>query len=185
MRNAVEVMLNALDREAGGVAIIWCPDFGLRDWLVGQVESLVSEEARPVRLSDVEAALTEPERLVLLVPHNEREVVLDLDGSRDRTLENPRRSQPIVLFLLRGGDGAHALAADAPSLRSWVSGSDPDPEALAEAPSEVDLDTERQKFFARTHRTPEEWLRNWRAANVVRNAENYSLAVLADFLVRP
>ena len=42
--------------------------------------------------------------MVLLVPADEREVVLDLDASRDRLLE-PARAHPVVLFLLRNGDG--------------------------------------------------------------------------------
>jgi hypothetical protein len=93
MRNAVQSMLNAIDREAGGVAMVLCPDFGLRDWLVEQVESLVPEEAHALRVFDVEAALAEPTRLVLLIPKDEREAVLDLDASRDRILQEPARSQ--------------------------------------------------------------------------------------------
>src|SRR6187402_3360243 len=131
MRNAVQSMLNAVDREAGGVAMVLCPDFGLRDWLVEQVESLAPEAAHALRVSNVEAALAEPKRLVLLIPRDEREAVLDLDASRDRILQEPARSQPIVLFLLRAGDGERALANEAPSLRSWIGGSDADPESLA------------------------------------------------------
>ncbi len=92
MRNAIQAMLNAVDREAGGVAIILCPDFGLRDWLVEEVESLVPQEAHPLRVSDVESALAEPTRLVLLIPKDDREAVLDLDASRDRILDAPGRT---------------------------------------------------------------------------------------------
>lgn len=172
MRNAIEVMLNALDRDPSGIAVIWCPDFGLRDWLVEQVEGLVPEEARALRVSEVEAALAEPTRLVLLVPKAEREAVLDLASSRDRILQDPGRSWPIVLFLLRAGDGEHALAREAPSLRSWIGGSDPDPEAIAE----VDPPKERAAFELEHGMTPEAWLAQWRSGALPESGENFRMA---------
>lgn len=172
MRNAIESMLNAVDRDPGGVAVVLCPDFGLREWLVEQLESLVPEEARSMRVSDVEAALGEPTRLVLLIPEDERVAVRDLDGSRDMILEAPGRSQPIVLFLLRDGDGERALASEAPSLRSWISGSDVDPEALAE----VDVPKERAAFEAEHGMTPEAWLAQWRSAELPETGANFRSA---------
>jgi len=44
---------------------MWCPILGCRDWLVGEVESVAAADAKPIRKEDVEAALTEPSRLVL------------------------------------------------------------------------------------------------------------------------
>lgn len=178
MRSAIESLLNAIDRETGGVAVVRCPDFGLRDWLVEQVESLVSASAQAHRVADAEAALREPNRLALLVPNNEREVVLDLDGSRDRILEDHPRTQPIVLFLLRDGDGELALAREAPSLRSWVSGSDADPEAIAE----VDVDQERRAFEARHGVSPEAWLVRWRDEDLPMTATNFRTAYDASLL---
>ena len=172
MRNAIQSMLNAIDREAGGVAIVWCPDFGLRDWLVEQVENLVPPEARALRVSDVEAALAEPARRVLLIPKDEREAVLELDASRERILQEPARSQPIVLFLLRGGDGERTLATEAPGLRSWIGGSDSDPEALAE----IDVPKERALFEREHGLTPEAWLAQWRAGALPENGENFRTA---------
>lgn len=169
MRNAIQSMLNAVDREAGGVAIVLCPDFGLRDWLVEQLESLVSEEVNALRVFDVEAALAEPARLVLLIPKDEREAVLGLDASRDRILQEPARSQPIVLFLLRDGDGERALAKEAPSLRSWIGGSDADPEALAE----IDVPKERAAFEREHGVTPEAWLAQWRSGALPETASNF------------
>ncbi|MFO7564499.1 MAG: hypothetical protein R6X02_17775 [Enhygromyxa sp.] len=178
MRNAIQSLLNAIDREAGGVAVVWCPDYGLRDWLVEQVESLVPDTARALRVTDVEAALCEPDRLVLLIPQNERSVVLDLDASRDRILADPPRSQPLVLFLLRDGDGERALASEAPSLRSWVSGSDADPEALAE----IDVAKERAAFVAAHGVTPEVWLDRWRSGASSMSGENFRIAFDASLL---
>ncbi len=163
----------------GGIAVVWCPDFGLRDWLVGEVESLVSTASRPVRVSTVDEALAIPDRMALLIPYNEEEVVLDLDGSRDRLRnEEHPRTQPIVLFLLRKGDGQRALAEKAISLASWISGSDTDPEALAE----IDLTAERKRFEQETGQTPEVWLSVFRAERVPQTAENFARAYRAMLL---
>ncbi len=180
MRNAVESLLNAIDRDPGGVAIVLFPDFGLRDWLVEQVEGLLPENANAVRLSDVEAALAEPSRLVLLIPKDERDAVLALDGSRDRILQEPERSQPIVLFLLRDGDGQRTLATNAPSLRSWVSGSDADPEKLAE----IDVPRERVAFERAHGVTPEAWLAQWRSGALPQSGEDYRTAFDALLIAR-
>lgn len=172
MRNAIQSLLNAIDRDPGGVAIVLCPDFGLRDWLVEQVETLIPKDANAVRLTEVEAALAEPSRLVLLIPKDEREVVLDLDASRDRILQEPGRSQPIVLFLLRDGDGERSLANEAPSLRSWIGGSDADPEKLAE----IDVLKERAAFETKHNLTPETWLTRWRSGALPETASNFRTA---------
>ena len=89
MRDPVQAMINAIERDRGGVAIVWYPDLGLRDWLVGEVESLAPAGSHPVRKVDVDGALAAPASLVLLVPAGERDVVLDLDASRDRLLDAP------------------------------------------------------------------------------------------------
>jgi hypothetical protein len=172
MRNAIESLLNAVGREAGGVAVVLCPDFGLREWLVEQVEGLVPDEARSLRVADVEAALAEPNRLALLIPNDEREAVLDLDASRDRLLNEPGRTQPIVLFLLRKGDGERALAIEAPSIRSWIAGSDTDPEKLAE----IDVPKERASFEVRHLMTPEAWLLRWRSGALPETGDNFRTA---------
>jgi hypothetical protein len=178
MRNAIQSLLNAIDREAGGVAVVRCPDLGIRAWLVEQVESLFPDDVAALRVGDVEAALREPDRLVLLIPQEELNVVLDLDASRDRMLEGPARSQPIVLFLLRDGDGERALASEAPSLRSWISGSDVDPEALAE----IDIVRERGGFEAVHRETPEVWLERWRTGTLDMTAANFRTAFDASLL---
>ena len=180
MRNAIESLLNAIDRDPGGVAVVLCPDFGLRDWLVEEVESLVSDGVNAIRVTDVEAALAEPTRLVLLIPRDEREVVLDLDASRDRVLQEPVRTQPIVLFLLHDGDGERTLANEAPSLRSWIGGSDADPEKLAE----IDVPGERVIFEAKHGLTPEEWLGQWRSGALHQAGANYRIAYDAMMIER-
>lgn len=180
MRDPVQSMINAIERDRGGVAVMWCPDFGLRDWLVGEVESIAAADAQPVRKDDVESALAEPSRLVLLVPENEREVVLDLDASRDRLLE-AQRSQPIVLFLIRGGDGQRTLGAEAMSLASWIGGSDADPDALAQ----IDPKAERENFQHELGMMPEVWLDGWRSNSLPRTGENFRTAYRAMLLEAP
>lgn len=172
MRSAIESLLNAVDRETGAVAVVLCPDLGLRDWLVDQVETLVPVDAHSLRVTDVEEALAEPTRLVLLIPKDERAAVLDLDASRDRIIQEPARSQPIVLFLLRDGDGKRTLANEAPSLRSWIGGSDADPEKLAE----IDVVKERAVFEATHGATPEAWLAEWRAGTLSETGSNFRIA---------
>ncbi|MFZ6177488.1 hypothetical protein [Nannocystis pusilla] len=174
MREPGIALAGAIARDAGGLAIVICPDLDLREWLVREVESLASTAARPFRTSSVADALREPNRMALLVPVDEAEVVRDLDGSRDQAL-NPPRTQPIVLFLLRHGDGYRALATEAPSAWSWASGSDVDPEQLAE----LDVDAERTAFSTDTGQSPEDWLAPWRAGLLPRTQENYTRAFWA------
>lgn len=100
-------------------------------------------------------ALDHPDRLALYLPVDEREAVEELDGCRERL--RARGPFPLVLFLMRDGAGQRALA-EAPGLASWVRGSDPDPELLAE----IDPTAERAAFVEATGSAPEEWLARWR-----------------------
>lgn len=179
MGDPAAAIASAIARDGGdGIAVIYYPDLGLRDWLVAEVETIANVE--PVaRVDSVEAALARPDALVLLLPQDEQAAVGELDGARDRLLE-PRRAFPVVLFLLREGNGAKALR-EAPSLASWIRGSDPDPERLAE----IDEETERRAFREETGTTPEEWLKTWRAGELRRDARGFSLTYRASLLERP
>ena len=181
MADPSQAILSALERDDGGIAIIWCPaDVGLRDWLVDEVQSLAPRDARPLRVATVEDALARPDEMVLLVPEidAEEDAVLDLNGSRDRIFNEARpRTQQIVLFLFREGVGQAALA-QAPSLRSITDGSDPDPDALAE----VDVASESAAFLNETGKRPEDWLILWRQDELPHTAENFSLAYRAMLL---
>jgi hypothetical protein len=179
MLESNEALVSAMERDQGSLAIVFCPNLRLREQLADEVESLAPTAARPLRTSDVRAAIAAHDRLVLLIPDDEREVVLDLDGSREQTFEPPR-TQPIVLFLIRDGDGCATLATDAPSIRSWASGSDVDPERLAE----IDVDAERDTFYTRTGQTPEAWLDQWRSGAIPQDAATYTLAYRAALLER-
>ena len=176
MRSPAEAILSAIERDPNGIGLVWCPDFGLRDWLVGEAESLAPQAATSVVLHDVASALAQPNRLVLLVPQDETEVIRDLDAMRDRLTQG--RSWPVVVFLLRHGDGQRTMATEAAGLRSWLRGSDADPDAIAE----VDPVTERAAFIAHAGEPPEAFLTKWRAEQVPNNARNLGLYYWADLL---
>lgn len=173
-------LAGAIARDEGGLAIVTCPDLDLRNWLVQEVESTVPTAASAFRTASVRDALGAPDRMALLIPGDEAEVVRDLDGCRDQALEPPR-TQPIVLFLLKHGDGFSTLAREAPSLWSWAGGSIVDPEQLAE----IDLDAERARFAEETQQTPEAWLVPWRDHRLPRTQEHYALAFWAMTLEQP
>jgi hypothetical protein len=150
--NPTQALISAMERDPGGVAVVWCPDLGLRDSLIAEVEGLARSDAQPLRTASVTDAIRAPDRLVLLVPRDERAVVEDLDGSRDQLLAK-ERTMPVILFLLRNGDGREALAR-APSLSSWVRGSDVDPDELAE----IDVAADRARFEAEVGQSVNDWL---------------------------
>lgn len=130
--NPTQALISAIERDLGGIAVVWCPDLGLRDGLVDEVEGLAGPSAAPFRTASVDEAIKAPDRMALLVPNDELAVIDELEGRRDQLLADPPRTQPVVLFLLRDGDGRVALAK-APGLSSWVRGSDVDPDRIAEA----------------------------------------------------
>lgn len=169
-------LLSAIRRDGGGIAIVWCPDLGLRDWLVDETRGLSDPGANPVIVHSVAEALAVPAQLALLVPSDERDLMDDLEGSRDQFLE-PARSQPVVVFLIRDGDGADLLPS-LPSLASWVRGSDVDPEKLAE----IDVVAERARFEAEVGEPVEKWLRRWREGREPRTGEAYARAYWAAML---
>jgi hypothetical protein len=175
-RDPVLAIVNALQRDVGGIVIIWCADLGLREWLVDEVESLVPRSGGPFRTRLVEDAIASPDEVALLVPDAGRDpdVVAELDGSRDRLRD---RTQPVIVFLLRDPVVLQALAR-APSLDSWVRGSEPDPEADAA----IDVAAERDRFQREAHLTPEQWLAEWRSTPALRTASSYARAYWAMLL---
>jgi len=155
---------------------VYYPDPGLLEWLVGEVTSLAPFDAPHTRVRTVADALAQPESLVLLLPLDERSAVEELEAIRDQFLEAPRKA-PVVLFLLRDGDGHRALA-HAPGFASIIRGRDLDPEGSAE----VDISVERKRFEAETGLLPDAWLRRWKDGAVPRNAESLGLSYWAKVL---
>jgi|JI10StandDraft_1071094.scaffolds.fasta_scaffold174068_2 hypothetical protein len=174
-----QVLVNALERDRGGLAIVIWPSLELRAWLIDEVAALpaMAEGGGAVVVKTVDDALSAGDRPVLLVPEDERVAVDDLDGSRDQFAE---RSYPLVLFLYRDGDGERLLPFR-PSLASWARGSRVDPDQLAE----VDLDAERKRFFAEVGEPPMTWLEKWHARQVPRDGAGYARAYWAELLCQP
>lgn len=179
MKNPTQALLSAIERDLGGIAVVWCPDLGLRDWLIQEVEGLTPPDAHPVRTASVAEVIETPHRMILLVPQDERAVVEELDGCRDQLLAPPR-TQPVILFLLRDGDGRDALAR-APSLSNWVRGKDIDPDQIAE----VDVTVERARFKVEVGRSVEDWLADWRAGRIRRDGTTFARAYWAELLEHP
>lgn len=150
MSDPAEALWNAIHCGAPVVVVLYA-DLGLAEAAVAEVDSLGDPAWSSRRVSSVAEALTRhANELVLLVPTNEAESIADLEGGRDLFVD---RVAPVVLFLVRGGDGERALR-EAPSLASWIRGSIVDPEEL----SRIDAVAEREKFLRQTAMTPEAWL---------------------------
>jgi hypothetical protein len=172
-RDPIEVLVNVLVRAKVGITVLYGADIDMIEWMIGEVEILAAPGSDPVRTHDVDEALTESSRLVLLVPANEREAVFDLDAGRSRL---DVRSQPIVLFLLRYGDAHRALL----SLGSWIGDVAADPDAVAE----IDVSATRATFERDVGQTPEVWLAAWRSRMMPRDSRGFRRAFLAMLLER-
>ncbi len=145
---------------------------------IADVLGIAPADADPMTVETYEAALAAPTRLVLLLPRDEVAAVLEMDGGRDRIL-SPARAQPVLLFLLRGGDGDRTLHTDATSLRSFVQGSEADPD-LADT---ADPQAERAAFAEENAASPEIWLSRWADGEIAPSAAAYRTAVRARWLV--
>jgi hypothetical protein len=178
--NPTQALISAIERDPGGVVVVWCPDLGLREWLVNEVASLGSPVSAPFRTASVDEAIETPDRMALLVPDDERAVVEELDGRCDQRLADPARTQPVIRFLLRDGDGRVALST-APKLSSWVRGRDVDPDQIAE----VDAPAERARFQSEVGQSVEDWLVAWRTGAIPRNGGMLASSYWAALLERP
>lgn len=169
-------LASALDRDASAFVVVYYPERITRESLLADVESLLPASVPHLRTASIDEALAHPEALVSLLPDDESAAVLTLDGMREHFLQPPRQ-QPVVLFLLRGGQGEKTLP-HAPAFASWIRGQEVDPEKLAQ----IDVEQERGDFLARTGRTPQVWLASWRAGEMAATAETLALSYRAQLL---
>ncbi len=176
MRDASAALWKAL-RSQTPVVIVLYEDAGLREELISEMKTMAPVGASFRQSSDVEDAFRMPDSLLFLVPTDERQAVLTLDGRRDAL---PERHSPVVLLLIRDGDGVRSLS-DAPGLASWVQGSEVDPHRLAQ----IDLRRERERFKEMTGRWPEEWLAAYRLGQIPDTLENGLWASRAGLLEEP
>jgi hypothetical protein len=178
-RSSTQSIMGAIERDVGGIAVIWCADLGSRDWLVDDIEAMVPSKVRAMRASTVEQALAEPDRLVFLVPQDEATTISEMEGRRDQIVVGPpARTQPIVLFLIRSSAGARALAKHAPSLSGVIRGNEVDPERL----EQIDVGAERSRFVEETGEPPERWLERWKAGELPMTSNNLAKSFHARLL---
>jgi hypothetical protein len=177
--NPTQALLKAIDELSAGSTSC---GVRLSDFVTGwSMRSPVSPD-RPLHHSGRHRS-TKPSRRRIewpLIPDDERAVVEELDGRRDQLLADPSRTQPVIVFLQRDGDGRVALAK-APGLSGWVRGGDVDPERIAE----VDVTVDRARFEAEVGRGVEDWLAAWRADMIPRDGESFARAYWAALLERP
>lgn len=176
MTNPTASLASALDRDTAAFVVVYYAEDEARERIMAEVDSLVSPSTPRLVTDDIDAALTHPDTLVFLLPNDEQDAVLTLDGMREHFTQPPRR-QPVVLFLLRDGSGPRALP-HAAGFASWIRGQELDPDREAEIEPEV----ERAAFMKRTGKLPEAWLADWRAAGEPLNAETIALSFRAKFL---
>ena len=155
-------------RERTPVAVIFYPESTTREAMIEEVKLIAPPERNVLRAVELEAAVQDPEAIVLLTPADEAAAVAFLDLHRER-MRN--RVAPAVLFLLCDGSGERRLR-EAYALASWLRGREYDP---TRAP-EVDAAATRETFTERTGSTPEAWLAAWRSGELADTLEHNLLA---------
>lgn len=158
MSDPAGALWNALHGGATPIVLVYFPDWGAREATAAAVASFAAPGWEVQRVRTVEAALDHRGGLVLLLPDDEVSAVDALDGLRDAFQD---WEVPLVLFLMRAGDGARRLAGSV-SLAGWIRGNDVDPDEAAA----LDPEAERAAFEAQTGETVEEHLRRVRAGEV-------------------
>jgi hypothetical protein len=176
MRDASSALWKAL-RSDNPIIVVLYEDMGLREALVSEMEALLPSGCKVQRSSDVREAFRTPDVFLFLAPPDERQALMALDGRRDALLD---RRAPIVLLLLRDGEGVRSLS-DVPGLASWVQGNEVDPYTL----QQIDWRQERESFERQTGLSPEGWLEAYRAGRIPDTLENGLLATHAGLLENP
>lgn len=147
--------------------------------LLAQLPLLLDEGVPCRQTAQVAEVFAAPNTVILLCPDNEEEALRALSGQRELLVD---RSQPVVLFLLRGGS-AQQLFSDAAmaGLSSWLQGSILDIHAL-ETPNPA---AGSDEFAALTGQTPADWLRAWLHGALEDSLDNQLLYHRAVLLAPP
>lgn len=167
---------NALNSGATPIVVVYYPDLGVRREAVASVASIASPRWAIHETTSIMDALAHPDDLVFLLPDDELAAVEDLDGLRDAF---GARSLPMVLFLVRGGDGVRALPTTL-GLVGWIRGNDVDPDLAAE----IDEKAERRVFEQLTGESVEAWLGRYRKGDVPTDARGLARTYRALLLER-
>lgn len=137
--------------------------------LLEQLPLLLDQDVAWRQTSEVSDLFDHPEEVVLLCPDDEAAALRALSGQRELLVD---RTQPVVLFLLRGGSAqSHLADTDMAGLSSWLQGSIVDIHAL-ETP---DVVTGEQDFIALAGQAPADWLRAWREGRLDDTLDNQLL----------
>lgn len=156
------------------IGLVIYSDYEQRNELITELELLAPSGIQVLRVTTPDEAHSHPKALVLLTPPDEGATVLELDGRREQFVD---RQVPLLLFLIRGGEGLRVLA-DAPGLASWLNGSEVEPERL----QNLDVAAETQAFIQRTGKNPTEWLAAYEAGTLPETFENILLTHRARLL---
>lgn len=146
-----------------------------RDALLAQLPLFLDEGVAHAKTKSVEDLISKPDTALFFCPDDEPGALRALVGQREMLLD---RTQPAVLFLLRGGT-AHRLLADAQmaGLSSWLQGSIIDVHTL----ESIDESAGTKDFAELTGQSPAEWLRDWHRGALPDTLDNqllYHRAVL-------
>ena len=168
-------MLWGILREESPIAVIFYRSPSAREEILEMAAILAPPERQQRRSVNVEDAFCDGETLLFLTPEDEQSAVLLLDGRREALR---KRTVPVVLFLISGGDGETRLREDAAGLENWLRGMEYDPERLAP----LDVEGERARFEEKTGLSPEQWLVGWRGGAIADTTENNFLSHHAALL---
>jgi len=173
MRDASSALWQAL-QSGNPIIVVLYEDADLREDLVSEMEALLPLGRKAQRSSDVTDVFTTLDVFLFLTPVDERQSLLVLDGRREALLD---RRAPVILLLLRDGEGVRSLS-EVPGLASWLQGNEIDPYSL----QQIDWKQERATFERQTGMSPEGWLEAYRAGRIPDTLENGLLATQAGLL---
>ncbi len=145
------------------VCLVLYSSVGTLDDTIETVRLVAPTSWRPTRTTNVEDAFKKQDEPLLLTPDDEVSAILTLDGRREALVE---RSEPVVVFLLKGGSGEQSLRR-APNLASWLRDGIFDPE-----PAEIDVEQEQRRFVEVTGRSPRQWLDVWQRGEIPDTLDN-------------
>lgn len=164
-RNLTQALWVAL-QEQGPLIVVLYEEHTHRSDLAERIRYLLPAGVASVDSDDLAAALTHPDQAVLLAPPDEPETLLQLEGIREQLLP---RTQPVILFLLRGGAAIRLLKEiEGASLASWLRGRIIDAARL----ERVDVSESKERFVEMTGLAPSDWLASWRSGAIADTQEN-------------
>lgn len=153
----------ALLHQKSPVGLVLYSSIGTLNDTIETVQLVAPSSWQPTRTTDVEDAFRKQDEPLLLTPDDEVAAIMTLDGRREALVD---RTEPVILFILKGGGAEQALRW-APNLAGWLRDAVFDPE-----PAEIDLEQEQLRFAEETGRSPQQWLDAWRRGEIADTLDN-------------